>query len=349
MESFFVLATWLDVMAISACAGVLACAIWVIPRHAPGYFHARLWAGLGIALALLTVASGVLLASRTLEFSGAAFSALPTYLPLVVHKTHFGLIWQTRMVAVAILWVCWLVGFVRGWRGAAAWLAMVVLLVVVFSRSATGHAGDQGIYSIGVWVDCVHVLSSGIWVGGLFAMSLLVFPALMRQVDVERMLSVEVFARLSSVATIALIAIVVSGVYNAWGGLERVDDLWQSRYGQVLSFKVILVAWMVYLGGHNRYHKLPALRRWVGLPVGRSSFWARVPGWQPLSTAPGGAHLLSRCARAVHIESVLGVLVLAAASVLHHGMPPADMRHMGFAPAPAVAVVVPFVRQVSKV
>lgn len=333
MEAFFVLATWLDVMAISACAGILACCLWVMPRHAPGHFHQRLWAGLGAALALLTAASAVLLVARTLEFSGAPFASLPTDLPLVLQQTQYGHIWQVRMAAVGVLWLCWLGGGSRSLRPVAAPVSMLALLVVVFSRSATGHAGDQGIYSGGVWVDCLHVWSSGIWVGSLFAMSLLVFPLLLRQVEIERALAAEVFARLSRVATLALAAIVASGIYNAWGGLDGIGDLWQSRYGQILSVKVALVIWMVYLGGHNRYHKVPALQRWVGMPTAPASFWQRVPGWRPLSATRGGAYLLSRCARAVHLEAALGVLVLAAAALLHHGMPPADMRHMGYVPA----------------
>ncbi|AOV17977.1 hypothetical protein BJI67_13725 [Acidihalobacter aeolianus] len=338
MESFFVLATWLDVMAISACAGVLACVLWVVPRYAPGHYPTRLWVGFGAALAWLAAASVVLLASRTMEFSGAGFSGLSTYLPLVVSKTHYGLIWKARIFAVVVLWLCWLAGLSARARPYAAWLAMAVLLVVVYSRSATGHAGDHGAYSLGVWVDCVHVWSSGIWVGGLFAMSLLVFPALIKEGVTGQALAADVFSRLSVVAGAALAAIVLSGVFNAWNGLDSVGNLWNSGYGRILSIKLVLVAWMVYLGGHNRYHKVPALRLSSGLDSGRASgMGLRVPGWRPVSTTRGGNHVMARCVRAVHIESVLGVLVLALAAWLHHGMPPSDMRHMGFAPAPVVA------------
>lgn len=332
MAWFFVSATWVDVMALSLCAGILACVIWVIPAHAPEHIHNRLWRGFGGGVVLLTVASAWLLASRTLEFSGAPFASLSDYLPLVLHKTQYGLIWQVRMLAVASLWICWLAGFKRIWRTKLAVLAMIVLLVAIFSRSATGHAGDQGIYAAGVWVDCAHLLASGIWVGSLISMTLLVFPALMRQVDIERALPAEVFTRLSRVATAALIVIVASGVYNALHGLDGIGNLGDSRYGQILLLKVMLVFWMVYIGGHNRYHKLPALRHSVGLSPGKRSFWAGVPSWRPLPATRGRVYMVQRCARAVRLESVLGIFVLGAAAVLHHGMPPADMQQMSQTP-----------------
>lgn len=331
MEWFFVSATWLDVIALSACAGVLACVIWVLPRTAPAHLYTRLWVGFGGALVLLTGASIVLLASRTLEFSGAPFSGLSFYLPLVLTKTQYGLIWELRMVAVAGLWFCLLVGLRPKWRLWMASFAMVMLVVVMYTRSATGHAGDQGTYATGVWVDCAHVLASGIWVGALFVMSLLVFPALRRQLELDQTLAADVFTRLSKVATVALGVIVATGLFNAWFGLDSLNNLWLSGYGRILSFKVLLVLWMIYIGGHNRYLKLPALRRSAGLSAGHSR-WERIPGWRPLSEDPDHApHVLARCVRAVHLESVLGVVVLAAAAVLHHGMPPADMHPMAVA------------------
>lgn len=339
MEWFFVSATWLDVTALAFCAGVLACELWVLPRHAPEPIHSRLWLGFGGSLMLLTVASFVLLASRTLEFSGAPFQDLDLYWPLVLKKTHYGLIWQARMFAVAGLWLCLLVGVRQRWRLRMASLAMVILLVVIYTRSATGHAGDQGIYAMGVWVDCLHVLASGIWVGALFAMSLMVFPALGQQLEIDQTLAANVFTRLSTVATLALGGIVATGIFNAWFGLEGFDNLWLSGYGRTLSLKLILVVWMVYIGGHNRYLKLPALRRSVGLSAGHSH-WEHLPGWHPVSeTRAGTTYVLARCVRAVHMESILGVMVLVAAAVLHHGMPPADMSKMGFGAVPSATVL----------
>lgn len=331
MEWFFVFATWLDVAAISACIGTLICAAWVLPRDAPGALKHTVWAGFGWATAMLTVASGVWLTSRTLEFSGASFSALGHFLPLVLKGTQYGLIWSWRLGAVGVLWLCWFAGRHQPQGRSVAWLAAGGLLFVVFTRSATGHAGDQGIFSPAVWVDGLHVVAGAVWVGSLFTMSLRVMPWLMNAADDQRVLVAEVFERLSTTAGIALLAILITGILNSWEGLGHIESLWRTRYGQILLAKLVLVAWMVGIGAHNRYVKTPQLARWANRTPKSRPLAARLFG--PESRPPRGspesdATLLRVSARAVNTESLLGIGVLVAAALLHHAMPPTDIRHL---------------------
>lgn len=224
-------------------------------------------------------------------------------------RTHYGLVWRWRMGAMGLLWLSWAAGRRESRSLGAELLAGIALLVVVYSRSATAHGGDHGSFAVGVWVDMVHVLGSAAWMGTLFAISLLVFPRLLRLEEGRDLAGAEIFGRMSTVAGIALVLIVVTGISNACKGLGSFNAIWHSRYGQVLAFKLVLVAWMVFLGAHNRYIKLPALHERAGTG-GRGTAQADV---------------LGRCARTVHAESALGVCVLIAAAVLHHAMPPADM------------------------
>lgn len=330
MDWFFVFATWLDVLAISACIGVLVCAAYVLPRNAPGDLKEAVWAGFGCATALLTVASGVLLASRTLEFSGASFSGLGHFLPLVLRRTQYGMIWSWRMGAVGLLWLCWFAGRHGRHGRVIESLAGGALLIVVFSRSATGHAGDRGIFAPAVWVDSLHVLSGGIWVGSLLAMSVLIMPWLLRDVDEQRALAADVFERLSTTAGAALMAILITGAFNAWQGLGHIEALWRSPYGRILLAKLALIAWMIWLGAHNRYVKIPRLARWAGRQSASNPLAARVLGPPPrvIGGSPGpNAGPLRTAARAVNTESLLGIGVLVAAALLHHAMPPTDMPH----------------------
>jgi copper resistance protein D len=330
MAAFFVFATWLDVLAISACIGALVCAFRLLPRTAPGGLKATVWTGFGWATGLLTVASGVLLASRTLEFSGASFSGLGHFLPLVLKRTQYGLIWSWRMGAVGVLWLCWLAGRHRRRGRTVEWLAGGALLLVVFSRSATGHAGDQGIFSAAVWIDSVHVIAGAVWVGSLFAMSLQVMPWLSSVADDQRTLVMEVFERLSATAGAALLVIVITGTLNAWEGLGGIGSLWDSRYGQILLVKLALVACMVGIGAHNRYVKLPQLARWASrTPRQLPPFGPRyIEGTRVARDLPApDAGPLRVSARAVNAESLLAIAVLAAAAVLHHAMPPTDIHH----------------------
>lgn len=309
MEGFFVVATWLDVSAISACVGMLVCAVGVVPHHAPGTLKDAVWNGFGWMIALLSAASVVLLASRTLEFSESSFAGLGHFLPLVLTRTQYGLIWSWRMGAVGVLWLCWLAGRYRFRGPAVEAIAAGALLVVVFSRSATGHAGDQGIFAPAVWVDSLHVLAGAMWVGSLFAMSLRIVPWLSSVAGDQRQLILNVFERLSKTAGVALLLVLVTGVLNAWEGLGHIQVLWHSRYGEILLAKLVLVTWMVCIGAHNRYVKIPNLARWADY------------------APPTDANPLRVSARALNIGSLLGIGVLAAAALLHHAMPPTDLRH----------------------
>lgn len=331
MGWFFAFATWLDVLAISACVGMLVCAVWLLPWHAPNALKTAVWNGFGWAVALLTIASGVLLASRTLEFSGASFHELGHFLPLVLKRTQYGRIWSWRMGAVGVLWWCWF-AHRHGSKGRTPEsLAGVALLLVVFSRSATGHAGDNGIFALAVWMDSLHVLSGAIWVGSLFAMSLRVLPWFSTVASDQRRLILDVFGRLSTAAGAALLAILITGAFNAWVGLGRIGPLWHGRYGQILLAKLALVAWMVAIGAHNRYVKVPALARWADRTHGPHPLVAPGVGLRG-AVAEGlpesDARPLRVSARAVNTESLLGIGVLAAAALLHHAMPPTDLHHL---------------------
>lgn len=332
MDGFFVTATWLDVLAITACIGFIACE-WVAPQT--GALRRALWKGLGGATFLITISSLLMLVSRTGEMSGAPLTALGQFLPLVAMKTHYGSAWWVRMAAVLVLWLAWVAGRFRSGRGPAGALYVMALAVIAYTRSATGHAGDHGMFMPAVWVDWLHLLAGGIWVGSLIAWSLVVLPALLRndalQRDAaQRRLAVNGYGRLSMVSAMALAVIVLSGAYSAWEGLGTTEALWQSPYGQILLVKLTLVGGMVGLGAHNRYVKLPHLDQWAGQSGARHPFVNKLPGfssWPYRADTEMGCPL-ERCARTVNIQALLGIAVLAAAALLHHAMPPADMHHL---------------------
>lgn len=330
MRAFHVFATWLDVLAIVTCVGFTACDAWVVRRTGAGRGSAVFWRWLGAAITLLSLSSGVLLASRTLEMSSAPASALTDLIPLVLHKTHFGDLWLVRLAALGALWLAWPLGRRRKWRGPVTGVMLLALAVVSFTRSATGHAGGHGDFSLAVWVDVLHVISVGAWVGTLFAMSLAVFPWLRQHDHLDRGAVADVFSRLSTLSGIALLIIVVTGIFNAYKGLGQPSALWQSRYGLILIGKLILVGLMVCIGAHNRYVKLPRLRKWAGHETAARQLLSILSGFPRIFARTANVpepDPLRGCERAVGTESVLALVALLAAALLHHTIPPADIPH----------------------
>ncbi|HQU14769.1 MAG: hypothetical protein B7Z66_03940 [Chromatiales bacterium 21-64-14] len=319
MESIFVAATWFDVIALCMAVGAALCVLWVVPRADHEVFARGLRRGFASALALLTVSSVVLAVTRTLEMSGAGWSGVGHFLPLVVAHTHFGLLWQVRIIAIG---AAWLAGISYVYNGRAAVAGALGLLaasmVIAYTRAASGHAGDAGPFAPAVWVDTAHLLAAGAWVGPLFIFSTVVFPTLRRVCVAPAQLAVGLFERLSTLAGAALAMVVASGFYSAWRGLGGVAALWRTSYGQILLVKISLVAAMVAIGAHNRYVKRPTLRRTAG--------------------GPAGVVWTAHAARAVLLEAVLALGVLLAAASLHHTMPPSDhpagMQMLGRVPAP---------------
>ncbi|MGB9429307.1 MAG: CopD family protein [Gammaproteobacteria bacterium] len=321
--------TAFDVCMLVTVIGLLACWLAVLPRDEGGALETGVLRLLGVAVLLLTVSSFGILVSRTLELNGGSWSQMFADMPLALKVTHYGHVWVWRIPALILLWLAW------GWclrhrhHTWAAWIMVIAVAGIALTRSETGHPADHGDFTFGVWVDWVHLMAGAVWVGSLFGMSLAIFPKLLRAGEAAGEHSAVIFQRLSTLAGVALVVILATGIYTAVGQLGHFSALWTSSYGITLDVKVFIVILMIAFGAHNRYVKLPHLLRAAGKPVAKSLFGKLFGGFAtPANVAENSAAIVRSCARAVLIESLLGVAVIIAASVLLHGMPPADMRTM---------------------
>lgn len=322
-----------DIAAVLAALGAVACRLAVVPRDATCVPARALQRFTGATLALLTVSSLGILLSRTLELNGSDWSTLPADARLALTATHFGHVWAWRVPALAIAWLAWL-GARRQRRDWTTWLIALAIAAIALTRSETGHPADHGDFTLAVWIDWLHVLAAGAWVGSLFGMSWVVFPQLLRAGDTATAESARIFQRLSTWCGVALAVLVACGIYNASTQLDCLASLWRSRYGVTLLIKLSIVAVMVAIGAHNRYVKLPKLRAAAATATGDST---------PI--------VIRACARAVLWETLLALAVIGATAALIHAMPPADMpaaRGMDAMPTSAhvPSVALPSLRQV---
>ena len=310
-----ILVRWLALAALAGLIGGLALEVFVLPVDETDTVSARrrlrVWSLVCIGGLLLTSAAEVVLRARTMGGGGWAESV--RVVPLVLSRTHFGVIWLGRIVALATLVVA--VGR-SGYR--ARVVALALAGTVAFSTALSGHAADWGDLTPSVLLDWSHVLAASLWIGGLVALAIVVFRA---GVVARHGVVARIGARFSRLAAWSLAAVIVTGAYNAWVQLPDVAALWNTPYGRILLAKLILVVALVALGAVNRYALLPRLTHTRARGVlARTVRLARLTFVGPVRGSPSTLIAL------VVGEAALGAAVLGLTAALGESTP---ARHAG--------------------
>jgi putative copper export protein len=165
---------------------------------------------------------------------------------------HAGLLGLAALLGAALL----ALPAARG-RGGDALLALL-LLVWSAARVSVSHAAEEGLFSLGVLVEWLHLVLVALWLGLVAVAGLLVLPRVRSGWPGVGQLGAYL-ERVSHLATVALAGILVTGVYNAWHRLGSLDGLFGNLYGNALVLKLALVALAVALGGYNKLFGFPAV------------------------------------------------------------------------------------------
>jgi putative copper resistance protein D len=234
------------------------------------------WSG---ALVIVAVLAGlVALAHQTAVVSGRSAAALePASIATVLIETHAGRVWLARLgllvlvasfvflAPLAISRLDWLAV-----RGEVVLLAALALGLV----AAAGHAAAVTPDASGaIALDALHVIATGIWVGGLLPLGALLRAAGREDGADARPYAVLAARRFSRIALACLVALVVSGVVNAVIQIGGVPALVGTPYGRLLLLKLALLVPILALGGLNRRTLLPRLSG-DGATVGRPALRA---------------------------------------------------------------------------
>jgi putative copper resistance protein D len=232
------------------------------------------------AAALLTAAGWYALTAASMA-GGFGAAVNRDVLVTVAGSTSFGKVWIAH--AGLILVVLLLSPFPAG-RKAVSWLAGLSLAAM----AATGHGPAPGgaAGAAHAVADAVHLLAAGWWVGGLWALAVV-----LRRESGEALSPV--LAGFSGVGGFAVAALVLSGVVNAWFLVGSPERLVATEYGRLLLLKLALFLGMAGLAAANRF--------WI----------------TPRIAAPDPeARWLRRLRRQVWLEQALGAGVVAIVSVL---------------------------------
>ena len=141
---------------------------------------------------------------------------------------------QTLLIAVIAL----AIRFVRSVLAAAILLlfSLITLIIPIFQS----HSAASGSHQLAIGSLIVHVVALSLWVGGIFA--IVALP------DSDRKFALP---RFSQMALWTAIAVVVSGIANAWARLNFMDA-WSSGYARIVVLKAALTFVLLFLGYRNR-------------------------------------------------------------------------------------------------
>jgi copper transport protein len=185
-----------------------------------------------------------------------------------------------------------LAGVAVGWayvRRSRRSLALVGLAAAaaMLARAGAGHANASSVRWFTVGVQWLHLVSVGVWIGGLVWLLVAV-----RRGDPGR--GPGLARRFSTVAGYTLVVVVLSGVARALDEVGAWTWLFDTRFGVTLLVKLGLFAALVLLGALSRFRHVPE----------------------------AGAHSTRGLRRVVRGEVAVAAGVLGATAVLA-GLPPA--------------------------
>jgi len=199
---------------------------------------------------VMVVISPLAVLNTTAEMAGVPWHRALGLWPEVLSQTHAGHMWR-GILALAVLLLTF--GLLRVTPELAGAALLYLTPVLLYLQALMGHAIDHGNLAIAIYF--VHELAAGLWLGSLMA-----FWFISRSGSVLSEWIPLAGRRLSAIALTAVSALLLTGAYNAWYGLDfRLANLWASCYGRTLIAKLAAFALVLALGGYNRFRILPVL------------------------------------------------------------------------------------------
>jgi copper transport protein len=275
----------------------------------------------------------VFLQASNLDTAGGSDQYLSTVRSLIF-DSPVGTVWTLRVATSTIIIALALMYLVQVKKKAATTLhrrstsAILLAILVagatsIFSNSMLSHnSAVTFLPSLAVFSDWLHFMAVSAWVGGLFYFSAVLLFAIKSDNAGNTAYNLSlILPRFSLLATASLGIIGVTGVYMAWIHLQTLDSLFYTQYGINLIIKLSAALPMILLGA---YHQVKVHKNIVLLAsIGSKKKGSTSPSNTISNTANG---IVSKFSKTVKIESLIGIAVLFAASLLTITSPPSQMH-----------------------
>ncbi len=292
---------WLHLLTAMSLVGLLTASFLAGPaqRATAVDWHARVmgWARWLAGLALLTGLAA--LAHHAAYLTGRGAAALePGAWLAVLEGSRWGTVWLVRHTLLLVL-AAFLLARPRE-ASTADWAALrgqawLLAAVALGAHAWAGHAAavEPGAL-LAALTDALHLLAAGVWLGALVPLGLLLRASARESGADSRPEAVVAVRRFSVVALLAMLALVATGLVNAWLQVGGVPALIGTRHGRLLLLKLLLVLALLPVALASR-RLLPALSG-EAVSLGRPA--------------------MERLARLMAGEWMLGALILAVAGAM---------------------------------
>jgi putative copper resistance protein D len=263
---------------------------------------------LGTGAIVVALVTGVVDLARqaVVATGGATDSFVPQAIGALLSETRYGDVWLGRHMLWLLLGVLLVLRDPE--RGPADRMALrlaglVIAAAGLVAGAAAGHAASApSRIALSIAVDALHLLATGVWVGALLPLALLLREASADRPDALSPLAAAVAVqRFSIMGLVGVTAMVATGTYAVLQQVGSVPALLGTAYGRWLVLKLALLVPLFSLALLNRAVLRPLLERALTNREERERT-ARVP--------------LARLRRFVLLEALLAAAVLGAVAVL---------------------------------
>ena len=225
--------------AISLVGVLLSLSFFLLEREGELQESALRLRNIGRVLAgvwFLTSAFQIILTLANILGTSLGSALEPTTLSSFVRQIDLGrfLAFQTLIAGIVFISLA----FIR--RVLPATILLGISLLALVAPVFQSHSAASGSHSLAIGSLVVHVVALSLWVGGVFALVLLK--------DVDRTVALP---RFSQLALWAAIAVVASGLINAWTRLNFASA-WSSSYARIVIAKSLLTVILLAIGYRNR-------------------------------------------------------------------------------------------------
>lgn len=214
--------------------------------------------------------------------------------------SRWGQVWLARQVVTLLLFTGLHLIRTNQQRpepGLLGVMAAVFALALNLIQALTSHAAAVGAgQNLAVAVDTLHLVSAGLWLGGMLALIIGLLPLIRRNHSLFGPLARAGWGRFGLMAAFSVAFIILTGIYNTGRQVASIDALFTTFYGQSLLSKISL---MLLMGGVGLLNSM-LLHPRIAAPLAR--LLGRSKDWTPLSPR--------RLPQLVLVEIGLGALVI---------------------------------------